>query len=308
MSTVGQPVDWKAITPQPLQKAVSRIRDRFEEKAVAGCRTMERECYPEIHQVPVGTTEMTVYERHFRACVRLLEVPNRFSDLLSIAEKHAASLGHDAMDWAQAQMQTLIEETAVWAERWLRSACDQQYSTLRNDTPRYFELFDQRWPRDYKENRGSPHWLAPRCTSMGLFAPHAYDRQTAWSRDDRPRTEHVLAAARYLFVRECSIDLERAIGDAYVRLAQENASSIATLIESTARATETQSENGTNKRDAFVRPLLNKKGWSIHDWAVNSNVDFHTAASYLKGKTKTYQSTRKKLADSLGVLVEDLPY
>jgi hypothetical protein len=208
MSTVAQPVDWKTITPEPLLKAVSRIRDRFEEKAVVGCRTMERDCYPEIHQVPAGTTEMTIYERHFKACVRLLEAPNRFSDFLSIAEKHAPSLGRDAVDWAQEQMRMLIEETAVWGERWLKSACDRHYSKLRDDSPGYFELFD-------------PHWLAPRCTSMrGLFAGRAYDRQTAWNRDDSSRTEHILAAARYLFARECSVELERAVGDANVRVAQ----------------------------------------------------------------------------------------
>jgi hypothetical protein len=36
-------------------------------------------------------------------------------------------------------------------------------------------------------------------------------------------------------------------------------------------------------------------------------VDFHTANDYLKGITNPYASTRKKLADSLGVLVKDLP-
>jgi len=43
------------------------------------------------------------------------------------------------------------------------------------------------------------------------------------------------------------------------------------------------------------------------EWAQESGVDFHTASSYLKGKTKPYQSTRKKLADSLGIPGEDLP-
>jgi hypothetical protein len=36
-------------------------------------------------------------------------------------------------------------------------------------------------------------------------------------------------------------------------------------------------------------------------------VDFHTANDYLKGKTNSYKSTRKKLADALGVPVEELP-
>jgi hypothetical protein len=62
-----------------------------------------------------------------------------------------------------------------------------------------------------------------------------------------------------------------------------------------------------NDRESFVIPILNQKGWSILDWASHSEVDFHTANDYLRGKTKPYKSTRKKLADSLGVKVEELP-
>jgi len=60
-------------------------------------------------------------------------------------------------------------------------------------------------------------------------------------------------------------------------------------------------------RESLVQQLLRDKGWSINDWAVQSEVDFHTADSYLKGRSKPYKSTRKKLAGSLGINVEDLP-
>ncbi len=67
--------------------------------------------------------------------------------------------------------------------------------------------------------------------------------------------------------------------------------------------------NPTNarKRKSFVSPILASKGWSILDWASNSDVDFNTANNYLKGKTKPYESTRAKLAKSLGVEVQKLP-
>jgi hypothetical protein len=61
------------------------------------------------------------------------------------------------------------------------------------------------------------------------------------------------------------------------------------------------------RRKSFVFPLLDKKGWSINDWAVQSEVDFHTADRYLKGKSKPYPSTRRKLAKSLGLTATDLP-
>ena len=66
-------------------------------------------------------------------------------------------------------------------------------------------------------------------------------------------------------------------------------------------------KQSVNKRKSFVMPILAKKGWSIHDWATESSVDFHTASSYLKCRTNPYPSTRKKLADSLAVGVEELP-
>jgi hypothetical protein len=60
-------------------------------------------------------------------------------------------------------------------------------------------------------------------------------------------------------------------------------------------------------REQILRPILEKKGFSIHDWATAADVDFHTANNYLKGHSNPYQSTRKKLADALGIAVEDLP-
>jgi hypothetical protein len=64
----------------------------------------------------------------------------------------------------------------------------------------------------------------------------------------------------------------------------------------------------TNMREVFVRTILQKEGLSIHDWATRTNVDFHTADNYLKGKTKKpYPATLKKLAHALGIEVGKLP-
>ena len=60
-------------------------------------------------------------------------------------------------------------------------------------------------------------------------------------------------------------------------------------------------------RKLFVEPILMEKGWSLLDWANYSEVDFHTVNGYLKGKTNPQASTLKKLANSLGVKVKDLP-
>jgi hypothetical protein len=64
---------------------------------------------------------------------------------------------------------------------------------------------------------------------------------------------------------------------------------------------------GSRERKTFVMRILDRKGWSILDWANEANLDFHTVNDYLKGKTKPYRSTRKKMAEALGVTVDDLP-
>jgi hypothetical protein len=60
-------------------------------------------------------------------------------------------------------------------------------------------------------------------------------------------------------------------------------------------------------RRKVVKPLLDAKGWSIQEWATNSNVDFHTANDYWNGDTNPYPSSRKKLAESLGLQPSELP-
>jgi len=62
-----------------------------------------------------------------------------------------------------------------------------------------------------------------------------------------------------------------------------------------------------NTRERFARRILARKGWSVHDWANEAKVDFHTANNYLRGKTNPYPASRLKLARALGVDVERLP-
>jgi lambda repressor-like predicted transcriptional regulator len=62
-----------------------------------------------------------------------------------------------------------------------------------------------------------------------------------------------------------------------------------------------------NTRRSVIKPILDKEGMSIHDWANKARVDFHTANNYLKGKTMPYPATLKKLAEALGLEVAKLP-
>jgi lambda repressor-like predicted transcriptional regulator len=61
------------------------------------------------------------------------------------------------------------------------------------------------------------------------------------------------------------------------------------------------------RRESVVNPILEEKGWSLLEFAQEANLDSQTVNDCLKGKTTPYRSTRKKLADALGLRVEDLP-
>jgi hypothetical protein len=72
-------------------------------------------------------------------------------------------------------------------------------------------------------------------------------------------------------------------------------------------AKERNPEDLARVRQKVVMPLLKHRGWSISQWAIESEVDFHTANDYLDGDTTPRASTRLRLAKALGIPVEILP-
>ncbi len=71
-------------------------------------------------------------------------------------------------------------------------------------------------------------------------------------------------------------------------------------------SSQPQPKKALSRRE-FVAPLLDAKGWSPLDWALEAQVAPATANDYLDDKTNPYRSTRLKLAKALGVPVEQLP-
>ena len=107
------------------------------------------------------------------------------------------------------------------------------------------------------------------------------------------------------FERDLATTLERLKQPRLAETLQARVRALATpRIGTVAQLASTKPES---RRRFLVKPLLDKSGWSINDWAVQSGVDFHTADRYLKGQGKPYPSTRLKLANSLKINVEDLP-
>lgn len=66
-------------------------------------------------------------------------------------------------------------------------------------------------------------------------------------------------------------------------------------------------ESIASKRKAAIEPILEEKGWSVLDWATESEVAYHTAADFLAGRTRAYRSTRVKLAKSIGLSIQQFP-
>lgn len=94
------------------------------------------------------------------------------------------------------------------------------------------------------------------------------------------------------------------VGKSWARL--RNIEEAPAVLGTTAGSKPTRTAR-TNRREALLKPLLDEKGLSVHDWAKAAEVDFHTANNYLKGKTQPYPSTLKKLAHALGIEVANLP-
>jgi len=79
------------------------------------------------------------------------------------------------------------------------------------------------------------------------------------------------------------------------------------LLQDTQDTQGGQPKTQGSEAEALCRPLLVKAGWSNLDWAREAKVDHKTVDEYLAGKRDPYPSTRKKLADALGVQVDQLP-
>jgi lambda repressor-like predicted transcriptional regulator len=66
-------------------------------------------------------------------------------------------------------------------------------------------------------------------------------------------------------------------------------------------------DNSRAKRQAVVEPILVSKGWSLGDFADEAGLDYNTVSDYIAGKRRPYRSTKKKMANALGVDPSELP-
>jgi hypothetical protein len=223
--------------------------------------------------------------------------------LTQIAAKGSGSYCENGQEphWARIEVESLLLQS-------LRqdSACGKAWIDADFSAVHY-------WSRTICEDNPVPSLAETWC------APAWYERWTnaeLWIKEGRPQrltvqnTENAVELYQSWVSSQLQEDLNNAEHDARVELAAgrvffptdnsqpESGISDQLLI---------QSGLSPQDRKQLIDPILTRKGWSIHDWAVQSEVDFHTANDYLMGKTNPFRSTRKKLATSLGVAVETLP-
>ena len=70
---------------------------------------------------------------------------------------------------------------------------------------------------------------------------------------------------------------------------------------------ESGSVSQAEARTEFVRRILVQKGMTLSGLAAEAGLDPKTIRNYVDGKSKSYPHTRKRIADALGVDVQDLP-
>jgi hypothetical protein len=300
--------DWRQITPQSLQEAVGVLRKNFATQAwkvsqimTTGChpalrkglsaqaretsRLMERIGFPALPTVDQGQTEPAVFSAYFYRCADLLanDLRRIFSKLLDISSVQSTLLNLPPIEWAATQGKVLVADESYGISSWLKFTCDKEYEAVGDDI---------KWKS----------WRAPRWLFMQPFANWPYDSAETWERMNEADTEHVLGVVEDKFNFRLVTKLGEAVDEAHINLA----------MKPPVKATQATPPQGSDKdskvtRKAFITPILEKKGFSVHDWATKAHVDFHTANNYLKGKTKPFPATLKKLADALGVEIARLP-
>jgi lambda repressor-like predicted transcriptional regulator len=318
---------WAGITPEPIRKAVIGRQGKFAEEASAIRWTTAKDCHSSLcARVSALDDEPTVLDRFYQRYVQELGVSVRktFWHLLGSALGHDDELGRipapwarEPVEWAKLQTQMLIYDEVPSVRLWLQVACDgfdeallrsslkagciqgpAKQKDMINELQEYLE---EQFP-----TKKTSAWRARIFLSMVPLGSLPYDLKTAWQYENDSHTRQIISDKRDDLNVALRLELKLAADDAH-ELRAKASLNVDTCNEQVPAMVPISTEAPHNKRESFVRPLLKKKGWSTADWAIQSGVDFHTADNFLKGTTASYESTRKKLAASLGVNVEDLP-
>jgi lambda repressor-like predicted transcriptional regulator len=218
------------------------------------------------------------------------------TDLAKIAQGHPEWVTEDPTSWARGRTKELLDGYLnAWRTPriviWFRQGCDGPDLD-----------FDQ-----YEHGRPEP-WCAP--TWAARSRDWTNDPANLDERLTPELTQKLLLNWRRKFDATLKYGLDEAEHTARVSIGMQPPMPV--LSRQSIKVDPEVHQRGmlpksACSRQSILQSLLNGHGWSTNDLAVKAGVDFHTANRYLKGSAKSYPSTRKKLADALGVRVEELP-
>ena len=122
-----------------------------------------------------------------------------------------------------------------------------------------------------------------------------------WDENERPFSEDEIEA----FSQKFKLAGEGLLAERASAFRSEAWSSKAT--EPT-RTMSTETPSNAAERTAFVRPILDRKGWTESQWAAKAGVDKNTVRDYLNGITRKLRpSNRRAMAEALEVDVAQMP-
>jgi hypothetical protein len=229
--------------------------------------------------------------------------------LATIAQAHPEYTTEDPASWARIRIKEFLD---AWLDGWLNDAGAW--------TPSPIAIWFTRWSPpiviwfteacDGLDSGDCGSWCAPAWVEESRDL--AKEPANLEERITPERTENLFRVWRRKFGINLDHGLEEAEHTTRVNLALQPAPRAATNQAQLPDDEPTIPVEGkkprlSSQRESFIHPLLKEKGWSVLEWATNSKVDPHTAANYLKGTRNPYPSTIKKLADSLGIGIHQLP-
>jgi hypothetical protein len=236
--------DWKSITPGALIPAIEHIRKSFQsaEWNYAGltrdlCRgalypdTKEPGVLPLYeaafsefrkiigraaeedfdHTRSIGTPP-SIFRAYFDAyhCGLKAQIGKQFEQIFQVAIANVQILDQHPVEWAKAHLEMLIEEQGYDTRVWIRNVCEKKDSSLPMSI---LEGGDE--AAVWKD------WRAPKLIHMHPAGNTRYDPATAWAYEDAARSSELLHNRSRRFVQFLEIHLEKIVGAASIRYAQQ---------------------------------------------------------------------------------------
>jgi hypothetical protein len=241
--------DWKSITPGALIPGIEHIRKSFQSadwNYSGFTRVLCRSAlYPDTkdpdalplyeaafsefrkiigraagedfdHTRSIGTPP-SIFRAYFDAyhCGLKAQIGKQFEQIFQVALANVQILDQHPVEWSKAHLGMLIEEQGYDTRVWIRNVCEKQ------DSSQPMSILD-----GGDEAAVWKDWRAPKLIHMHPAGNTRYDPATAWIYEDAAYSSELLHNRARRFVEFLEIHLEKIVGAASVRYAQQKPPSV----------------------------------------------------------------------------------